>query len=151
MDDILLVYAESDAWDSERFISDFQKSTCYQEPLKLEAGKDGIFLETKFHIDDNNLIYKLKNDNGTGEIKVWRYQHFRANSPFLQKRATLTACLRKVQSMSSGPSQLVEGALEKMAEFRRLRYPKSVLQKACAYLAASTGDDTWITVRSALR
>ena len=136
---------------TDRFIKDFQSSTCYQKPLKLEEGKDGVFLETQYWIDDNILKHKLKNDNGGGTTKVWRYQHFRANTPFLQKSATLTACLRKVQSMSSGPSELFDGALEKIAEFRRLRYPDSVLQKACAYLGATSGEGTWITVRNALR
>ena len=42
-------------------------------------------------------------------------------------------------------------ALEKIAEFRRLRYPKSILSKACTFLAASTGEGAWITIRNALR
>ena len=36
-------------------------------------------------------------------------------------------------------------------EFRRLHYPLSVLQKACNYLGATSGEGTWITVRNALR
>ena len=42
-------------------------------------------------------------------------------------------------------------ALEKIAEFRRLRYPTSILSKACTFLAASTGEGAWITIRNALR
>ena len=46
---------------------------------------------------------------------------------------------------------MAEGALEKIAEFRRLRYPINVLKKTCAYLGATTGIGTWIDVRDALR
>ena len=99
----------------------------------------------------NQIRHKLKNDNGGGEAKIWRYHHWYSNTPFLQKRATLTACLRKVQQQASDPAALHEGALDKMAEFRRLHYPMSVLQKACTFLGASTGEGTWITVRNALR
>ena len=53
--------------------------------------------------------------------------------------------------MASDPEQLELGALDKLAEFRRLRYPSSILQKACNYLGAATGEGTWITVRNALR
>ena len=151
MDDILVAYVDTPVWNSEKFIQDLAASQCYQEPLKLEEGKDGVFLETRFWVEDNRVRHKLKNDNGGGENKVWRYQHWFSNSPFLQKRATLTSCLRKVQQMASDSSNLYDGALEKIAEFRRLRYPDSVLQKACQYLGASTGEGMWITVRDALR
>ena len=42
-------------------------------------------------------------------------------------------------------------ALDKIAEFRRLHYPDSVLWKACNYLGANTGEGMWITIRDALR
>ena len=151
MDDILMIYARNESWDHEKFIKDFERSECYQEPLELEMGKDGTFLETRYEIRGNAIKYKLKNENETGETKVWRYQHFHSASPFMQKRATLTACLRKVQRMSSDPSTLWESALDKVAEFRRLRYPLSVLRKACSYLGATSGEGTWITVRNTLR
>ena len=151
MDDILLVYAKTEKWDSEKFVEDFVASECYQKPLKLEAGKDGTFLETRFWVEEGNIKHKLKNDNEGGKDNVWRYQHFYSNTAFLQKRATLTACLRKAQSMASDPQRVREGALEKITEFRRLRYPLSVLQKACNYLGATSGEGMWITVRNALR
>ena len=65
--------------------------------------------------------------------------------------ATLTACLRKVQDMGSDPERVREGAIAKIAEFRRLRYPLSVLKKACNCLGAKSGEGMWITVRNALR
>ena len=151
MDDILLAYAKSPSWDSDKFIADFTESQCYQKPLKLEEGKDGVFLETRYWTDGWKIYHKLKNDNSGGEAKVWRYQHWYSNTPFLQKRATLTACLRKVHHQASGPNMIKQGALDKIAAFRRLHYPLSVLQKACSLLGASPGEGTWITVRDVLR
>ena len=104
-----------------------------------------------FQIRDNTFVFKLKNENEGNAITLWRYQHFYSNSPFAQKRATLTACLRKVHAMASGPETLYESALAKVAEFRRLCYPQSVLTKACAYLGATTGERTWLDVRDKLR
>ena len=146
-----MVYAKNDRWDHKTFIKNFEKSDCYHPPLELEAGKDGTFLETRYEVKDGKFSYKLKNDNETGETKVWRYQHFHSFSPFMQKRATLTACLRKVHSMASDPATLWDSALAKVAEFRRLRYPLSVLRKACSFIGATTGEGTWITVRNTLR
>ena len=60
-----------------------QRSVVYQEPLKLERGHDGTFLETRFTIENNVFRYKLKNDNEGGEVKVWRYMHFHSNAPFV--------------------------------------------------------------------
>ena len=151
MDDILMVYVKTEAWDADSFVRDFAESRCYQKPLKLEEGKDGTFLETTYWIEGEDIKHILKNDNASGGSKVWRYQHWYSNTPFLQKRATLTTCLRKAQQMASDPGCLYRGALDKIAEFRRLHYPMSVLQKACTFLGASTGEGTWITVRNALR
>ena len=152
MDDICIVYARNDEkWDASRFVTDLGASECYQKPLKLEAGKDGTFLETRFWIEGDQIRFRLKNDNEGHDQKVWRYQHFDSNTPFLQKRATLTACLRKVQHQSSDKAAMGYSALEKIAEFRGLRYPTSILSKACTFLAASTGEGAWITIRNALR
>ena len=70
---------------------------------------------------------------------------------FIQKRATLTACLRKVNRMASDTANLYVSALDKVAEFRRLRYPLGLLRKACAYIAATSGVRQWLNVRQALR
>ena len=114
MDDIMLVYAKTEDWDGERFEADFAESHCYQEPLKLEAGKEGTFLETRYWVADGKRIrHRLKNDNegGGANSSVWRYQHFYSDSAFLQKRATLTACLRKVQKMASDKETLYTRSL----------------------------------------
>jgi len=151
MDDILLTYVETPRWDAKGFVEDMQSSVCYQEPLELERGHDGTFLETRFTIENNVFRYKLKNDNEDGEMHVWRYMHFHANAPFVQKRATLTACLKKVQKMSSDAANLYGSAMDKVAEFRRLRYPTALLRKACSYLGATTGVREWLDVRDSLR
>ena len=153
MDDIAIVYANTPQWDSERFIADFTQSQCYQEPLKLEPGKDGTFLETRVWIRNNQIRHKLKNDNEGGQTKIWRYKHFDDGSPFMEKRATLTACLKKVQHMASDgmADVFATAALDKIAEFRRLRYPLSVLTKCCTFLGATTGVRQWYRVRDAIR
>ena len=102
MDDIAIVYASTPRWDSERFIADFTQSQCYQEPLKLEPGKDGTFLETRVWIRNNQMRHKLKNDNEGGQTKIWRYKHFDDGSPFMEKRATLTACLKNEKGTTHG-------------------------------------------------
>ena len=117
----------------------------------MERGHDGTFLETRFTIESNVFRYKLKNDNEGGEVKVWRYMHLHSNAPFVYKRATLTACLRKVHRMASDTDNLCVSALDKVAEFRRLRHPLGLLRKACAYLAATSGVRQWLDVRDTLR
>lgn len=151
MDDILMIYAENDEWDYEKFEEDFRRSECYQEPLKLEEGTGGTFLETRFTIERNGFRYKLKNDNENGKAKIWRYQHFHSYSSFAQKRATLTACLKKVNLMASDRDSLRESALAKVGEFKKLGYPLGVLRKACALMGFVTGQGVWITVRDTIR
>ena len=149
MDDILIITAQTPEWNDKELIRSF-KDQCY-ETLKLEEGNDGTFLETRYWKLGNKIRYRLKNDNEQGKAKIWRYQHWHSNVPFMQKRATLTACLRKVQQQASDPAAMGSSALEKIAEFRGLRYPDSVLWKACNYLGASSNNRTWITIRDALR
>ena len=50
--------------------------------------------------------------------------------------------------MASDPEALRSSALQKLEEFRRLRYPIAVLRGVCSYLAAITKTYTWIQVRS---
>ena len=110
-------------------------------------------METRVWIRNNQIRHKLKNDNEGGQTKIWRYKHFDDGSPFMEKRATLTACLKKVQHMASDgmADVFATAALDKIAEFRRLRYPLSVLTKCCTFLGASTGVQQWYRVRDALR
>ena len=153
MDDILLVHTRAAWWDHERFLRDFNESTCYHEPLKLEDGKEGVFLETSFRFDKEagRFRYCLKNDNRLGEEpKVWRYQHFKSHAPFLQKRAVLLGCLRKVHAMASDAQMLRSSAQQKLAEFQRLQYPPGMLKGACRQLATVTGTRAWFDVRDAI-
>ena len=150
MDDIMIIYREDPDWDHHRFISDFRRSECYQQPLTLTDGREGVFLENKFWVKKNKIDFTIKNDNEEKNT-IWRYHHFYDNTTYEQKRATLVACLRKVQHLSSDPVLMGDAALAKIAEFRRLRYPVSVLCKICSFLGASSGEATWIAVRNALR
>ena len=52
---------------------------------------------------------------------------------------------------ASDTDNLCVSALDKVAEFRRLRYPLGLLRKACAYLAATSGVRQWLDVRDTLR
>ena len=150
MDDVLLIHAKPTWWDHERFTADFKKSECYHPPLRLEDGTPDTFLETRFELADGRFRYWLKNDNEDGNDRIWRYQHFKSHAPLLQKRALLTACLRKVQRMSSDTAALYRSGLAKAKEFMRLQYPRAVVAAACRYLAASSGERTWLDVRDSL-
>ena len=83
--------------------------------------------------------------------KVWRYNHFHSHGSVIQKRATLTACLRKVENMASTKDLMVQSARTKLQEFKNLAYPNSILKGVCTFLAATTGNDAWIAVRSTIR
>lgn len=148
MDDILLLFRKAVAWDHARFTADFARSDCYHPPLTLEDAKDDTFLETTFAIDHGRIRHWLKNENPVGgPPRVWRYQHWASYCSFEQKRATLSACLKKVHSMASDADAVYVSALQKLDEFRRLAYPKSVLRGACTYMAACTSCYAWIRVR----
>ena len=144
MDDILIIYAVGDNWNHDDFLEKMIHS--YDEPLELEEGKEGTFLETTYEVSATDIRYKLKNENER-MTKIWRYQHFQSYSPFSQKRATLIACLRKVQRHASDRINLHSSALAKLREFRNLGYPKDVLTKACTHLAISSEDPTWLSIR----
>jgi hypothetical protein len=147
MDDILLVARRTGEWDFEEEIRRMEE---IYAPLKLEREDKGTFLETQWGVENNQMWYRLKNDNEK-EMKVWRYQHFHSDSPFMIKRGTLAACLRKVQKYASDRRQLQMSAVAKLREFIRLRYPISVLWKACSFMGASTGSGEWISIRQGLR
>ena len=146
MDDVLLIYADSPNWDARKFCDDFAQSTCYHPPLNLVDGQENTFLETRFRIEGDTIHHWLKNDNET-HTKVWRYQHFKSHGPYLQKRALLTTCLKKVHKMASSSQLLVSSGLAKVREFLKLEYPVYVVKAACGYMAASTGERAWLDVR----
>ena len=103
-----------------------------------------------FRIKNNKVEHWLKNDN-ENETKIWRYNHFHSHGTFIQKRAILTACLRKVQKMASTRELLIHSGTSKIREFQKLAYPNSILKGVCTFLAATTGNDAWIAVRSTIR
>ena len=149
MDDILMAYVENDYWNTHAFLKDFKKSECYQQPLKLESGKEGIFLETAYWVEDNEIKFKLKNDNEDNDNTVWRYQHWHSNTSMTQKISTLNACLKKTERASNDNIH-VQSALAKLTEFKKLRYPTHILQRVCARLGATSSNGAWIQIRSLL-
>ena len=126
---------------------------CYLPPLKLEDGGEGTFLETSFRITETNQIqHWLKNVNVAGAAPVtWRYAHYDSHTNFDQKRAVMMACLRKVHNMASDSAVLRTSAIQKVAEFARLRYPRKLLWTACTTMAVNTQDpalrNSWFRVR----
>ena len=150
MDDILMMYVERNDWDAQRFISDFKKSECYMEPLTLEDGKEGTFLETRFYIENGQLRFRLKNDNEHGNKQVWRYHHHKSYAAAGVEFATLIACLRKVGKMASDTEEMYQSAIDKIHEFRQLAYPIPVLREACRILGSSSGEPTWFRVQHTL-
>ena len=88
----------------------------------------------------------LKNEKEK-ETKIWRYGHFHSHGSFVQKRATLTACLKKTEAMASNKYVFFESAVNKIREFQNLAYPNTVLKGACTFLAATTGNGAWMDVK----
>ena len=150
MDDILCIYAKHPRWDHKKFVQEVSRSEIYTEPLKLEDGNANTFLETRFEVTENKINFWLKNDNEE-ETKIWRYNHFHSHTSFVQKRATLTACLKKTENMASNKEVFKLSALNKIREFQRLRYPNSILKGACTFLAATTGNGAWMDVKRHIR
>ena len=151
MDDILMVYAKSNRWDHERFIKDFEESTCYHPPLKLEDGASDTFLETTFEWTGEKFRYWLKNENKRGEEpKIWRYKDFRSHAPFAQKQALITMMMKKIQKMTSDRLALTESAVQKLAEFKRLNYPRGLLRGVCNFMFATTREGGWMDARDTI-
>ena len=147
MDDILLVYADGSDWNSDAMILDFEKN-CYHSPLTLENAKENTFLESTFKIENNKFRFWIKNDNTLEQPhKIWRYQRFESATPFEQRRAVLSSALLKVHRMASDAETLHQSAVQKLAEFARLGYPRGLLRQQCSKMAATQGTYEWIRVR----
>ena len=148
MDDVLVLYAEKEGWDHQNALQSLQ-TDCYLPPLRLEPGADDVFLETQFSIVNGRRVrHWLKNENRPGEApKVWRYAHWGCYSSIEQKKATLMACLRKVDNMASDTHALARSAWMKVVEFLRLGYPLKVLWNACTTMGVSTREPSWFKIR----
>ena len=77
-------------------------------------------------------------------------QHFGSHAPYAQKRAVLTACLKKVHKHACDQDALVQSATHKLREFQALMYPSHTLKAACTYMAASLGEPTWFNIRDSV-
>ena len=49
-----------------------------------------------------------------------------------------------VHTMAGEPELLEFSGLAKVKEFLQLKYPRRVVKAACSYMAASTGERTWL-------
>ena len=145
MDDILM-------FSTDGATAPQQLNECYLPPLKLEDAGNDTFLETSFRITpDNGIAFWLKNENLAGEEpKIWRYAHFHSHTAFTQKRAVLTACLKKVHFMASDNKTLKESAIQKLHEFFRLQYPRKLLWSVCTTMGVHTRNPTWFDIRDTM-
>ena len=71
---------------------------------------------------------------------------FESATPFEQRRAVLSSALLKVHRMASDAETLHQSAVQKLAEFARLGYPRGLLRQQCSKMAATQG--TFTTVDS---
>ena len=124
MDDVLTLTARSNTFDEDSFKADFHRSECYWDPLRLEDGGEGTFLETSYTITtDGSVKHWLKNVNDPNkETKVWRYAHYHSYTPWAVKRSVLITTLKKVDKMASDGDSLLKSALWKLVEFAKLKY-----------------------------
>ena len=143
MDDILLI-STTFGEEQERLID--QLRDCYSEPLSLEGGAEGVFLETQFRVMGDYIAYRLKNVNSGTDRKVWRYHDFDSYVPYIQKKSTMIATLKKVQNMAGSKNELWESAEDKLREFARIGYPMRVRRYVCYRMYKETGDETWVGV-----
>ena len=54
---------------------------------------------------------------------------------------------KKTQKMASNKHVFISSACNKISEFQQLGYPKSILSGACTFLAATTGNGAWMSVK----
>ena len=57
------------------------------------------------------------------------------------------AALKKIHAMASDPDGLHSSAIQKLAEFADLHYPRGLLRQQCSRMAAITSQFEWIKVR----
>jgi hypothetical protein len=99
MDDILMVYVETPNWDNQRFLEDFIKSECYQEPLglQLEEGQNGT---ARFWIARNKIrpISKMAMSMSTkyGGTNIGKVTHLSHKNVLRSPRACERCNTRRV-------------------------------------------------------
>ena len=151
MDDILMISVRRHDWDHGGFLAEFERSGgVYHAPLSLEEGAPMTFLETRFAWDEEagRFAFVLKNDNWIGEEpNVWRYKDYRSHGPHAQKRALVAMMMKRVHTMTSDRVTRTESAVQKLAEFVRLGYPRGMLRGACNFMFATTRDGAWMDAR----
>jgi hypothetical protein len=67
--------------------------------------------------------------------------------PFPMKRAVMMSCLKKVHRMASGPCELYESGIKKIAEYLQLQYPEKMVWTACTTMGVHTRNPTWFDIR----
>ena len=55
--------------------------------------------------------------------------------------------MKKVHKMASDRAALTDSAIQKLAEFERLNYPKGLLRGVCNVMFATTREGGWMDAR----
>ena len=140
MDDILLLANKNSNIDTDSLIKDFESSTCYMPPLKLEAADQGTFLETFIYNKGDKMEWRLKNKNEPHELqKFYNYQHFHSYSPKHTKIGAVIGVFKKINRLCSNPTQKAIALQHKIKEFTELKYPLREIH----YLANSIINWRW--------
>ena len=148
MDDVLTVVARNDReWDADKFLREFESSTCYWPPLRLERADESCFLETKLVgiTRDGHFSHQLKNVNEgrATQPMVWRYQRWDSFGSTSVKTGVLMGCLMKVEKMASDELSFRQSLAHKVQEFKALGYPSRVLKAACARMHERIQEGSW--------
>ena len=154
MDDVLTVVAHSDEWRADELVRDFESSTCYMPPLKLDRADSTYFLETRIELtSDGHFRHRLKNVNEGKETRpaVWRYHRWDSASQESMKEGVLIGCLQKVMTMASDTTSFQISLQAKMREFNALGYPYETLRRAIERMYARGYDSRWLHARAMLR
>jgi hypothetical protein len=154
MDDVLTVVAHDEAvWSAGDFVRDFESSSCYMPPLKLERTEPEYFLETRLELTaDGRFTHRLKNTNEGRECdpKVWRYHRWDSFGSESMKCGVLVGCLDKVERMASDSASFWMSLRSKLREFEALGYPAEVLRGTARRMYARGGSERWLEARHLL-
>merc|ERR1712137_1276114 len=130
------------AWNADSLLEEMREDV-YHSPLTLQEGSPDTFLESRFAVVGNQIVFRLKNDNEGDSTKVWRYQHYTSAGRYQTKVSTMMSNLAKVDFYASDNCQLILSAVAKLREYQRLQYPPGILRRACGSMAFKTGNASW--------
>ena len=143
-------------WNSDAMIMDFEKN-CYHSPhttttRRLENANNRSTPSSRAHFglrttnsgSGSKRIIHWSNQIRYGDTNGLRAQH-RSNSG--ERSLARSSALLKVHRMASDAETLHQSAVQKLAEFARLGYPRGLLRQQCSKMATMQRTYEWIRVR----